>query len=136
MLDKVSEGDGDKKSSDPIDVAVGAKIRSIMVQKRTSYESMAANLGISWQQLRKNILGDNRISIGRLVRIAAFLEVDVATLLNDCTQMVGKIPDFSNPFNAVSAKGYELAMTHDAIVDPSQRTALRNLARTMAQADD
>jgi transcriptional regulator with XRE-family HTH domain len=67
---------------DANDAAVGANIRVQRLAKRMSQAALAIRIGVTYQQLRKYEVGTNRIGAGRLVRIAAALDVPVMTLLD------------------------------------------------------
>jgi len=68
---------------DPIDVAVGARVR---VRRRVlglSQTQLANALGITFQQVQKYERGANRVSASMLVKIAAKLETSVAALVGE-----------------------------------------------------
>ena len=58
---------------DPIDVAVGIRLRSLRKQRGMSQETLARALNLTFQQIQKYEKGTNRISVithpGALVRI-------------------------------------------------------------------
>lgn len=62
----------------PIDVQVGARVRLRRLLIGMSQESLAASLGLTFQQIQKYERGHNRISASRLVATAAALGVPVA----------------------------------------------------------
>lgn len=64
------------KEPDPI--AVGARIRSRRQVLGISQARLATALGVSFQQVHKYETGVNRVSAGRLVTIAAALEVPIS----------------------------------------------------------
>ncbi|MEW5684646.1 MAG: helix-turn-helix transcriptional regulator [Pseudomonadota bacterium] len=65
---------------DPIDVAVGARIRLARKTLRMSQQALAEAVGITFQQIQKYERGANRVSASMLARIAATLGVSVAEL--------------------------------------------------------
>jgi transcriptional regulator with XRE-family HTH domain len=69
------------KSPDPVDAAVSRNIRIYRLARGMSQTTLAAGLGLTFQQVQKYENGSNRIGSGRLVRIATILDVPVATLL-------------------------------------------------------
>ena len=69
------------KSPDNVDVEVGARIRELRTKAGLSQTALAQELGITFQQVQKYETGSNRVSSGRLTRIAEFLEVPITTLL-------------------------------------------------------
>ncbi len=67
--------------ADPIDVAVGARIRIRRQELRMSQETLARHLGVSFQQVQKYERGSNRISASMLVRTARALDCPGGALL-------------------------------------------------------
>ena len=65
---------------DPIDVAVGARIRLARKTLRMSQQALAEAVGITFQQIQKYERGANRVSASMLVRIAQTLDTPVAEL--------------------------------------------------------
>ena len=68
---------------DPIDVAVGARIRIRRRWMNLSQTSLADALGITFQQVQKYEKGTNRVSASMLVRAAATLETSVGALVGE-----------------------------------------------------
>jgi DNA-binding Xre family transcriptional regulator len=66
---------------DPIDVAVGARVRHARELRRQSQTALGEAIGVSFQQVQKYERGVNRISASALVRIAQFLGSSPADLL-------------------------------------------------------
>jgi transcriptional regulator with XRE-family HTH domain len=67
-----------KKTPNPIDQHVGARVRMRRKMLAMSQEQLADALGISYQQVEKNETGINRIAAGRLQQISHILQVPVA----------------------------------------------------------
>ncbi|MGA0606629.1 helix-turn-helix domain-containing protein [Phenylobacterium sp. VNQ135] len=65
---------------DPVDVAVGARIRLARKMCGQSQQALAMTIGVSFQQVQKYERGANRVSASMLVRIAAALGVSVVEL--------------------------------------------------------
>ncbi|HXA41053.1 MAG TPA: helix-turn-helix domain-containing protein [Phenylobacterium sp.] len=79
------EGEG----PDPIDVAVGARMRIRRQAVRMSQSTLAEHLGITFQQVQKYERGANRISASMLVKAARALDCSGGSLLGD--------PGFDSP---------------------------------------
>jgi transcriptional regulator with XRE-family HTH domain len=62
----------------PIDSYVGAKLREIRGSRGLSQETLAAAVGVTFQQLQKYERGKNRISASRLCNLATCLDVPVS----------------------------------------------------------
>jgi transcriptional regulator with XRE-family HTH domain len=59
------------------DIEIGRKIRTLRLERGLSQSRLATGIGLSFQQLQKYESGANRVSAGRLQRIAALLSVPV-----------------------------------------------------------
>src|SRR5262245_37661504 len=70
------------KSPDPVDLVVAHNIRIQRIARRVSQTELADALGVTFQQVQKYERGINRVGAGRLVRIAAVLDVPVTALLD------------------------------------------------------
>ena len=68
---------------DPIDIAVGARVRTRRRATGLSQTQLAEALGITFQQVQKYERGANRVSASMLVKIAAKLETTVAALVGE-----------------------------------------------------
>ncbi len=116
---------------DPIDVAVGARVR---VRRRSidiSQTQLGQALGITFQQIQKYEKGTNRVSASMLVRIAAKLETSVAALVGE---------DDSAPAEAVvyaqlgTPGAQQLLAAFAAIGESETRRAILTLACRLAAA--
>ena len=65
------------------DEAVGRRIRRVRLSQKLSLENLAANIGISCQQLQKYEAGANRIAVSRLIHIAKVLRVHATEFMSD-----------------------------------------------------
>src|SRR5262245_63801620 len=70
------------KSLDNIDVEVGQRIRVLRQKAKLTQTALAEQVGVAFQQVQKYENGRNRVSAGRLVRIADVLGVPVSRLLS------------------------------------------------------
>jgi len=73
------------RKPDPLDVEVGRKVRALRLNKNMSQERLAEALGLTFQQVQKYERGTNRISAGRLQRIAKILDVQTSIFFPDTT---------------------------------------------------
>jgi transcriptional regulator with XRE-family HTH domain len=71
------------KSPDRVDVQVGSRIRLLRQGAQMSQTDLAEQLGVTFQQVQKYEKGMNRVSAGRLTKIAAVLAMPVSELLGD-----------------------------------------------------
>jgi len=120
------------KSPDAIDRLVGRNIRIQRLAKGLSQTDLAAQLGVSFQQVQKYERGTNRIGAGRLVRISGALDVSVLTLFEGIDGAHG--PDGPSP-QALLAQPLHLSLVQafSRVEDGKVRRALVSLVRHMAQ---
>jgi len=120
------------KSPDAIDRLVGRNIRIQRLAKGLSQTDLAAQLGVSFQQVQKYERGANRIGAGRLVRIAGTLDVSLLTLFEGIDGAHG--PDGPSP-QALLAQPLHLCLVQafSRLEDGEVRRALVSLVRHMAQ---
>jgi transcriptional regulator with XRE-family HTH domain len=114
-----------------IDLAVGRRLRERRVLLGLTLRRLAEPLGIAYQQLAKYERGANRLSAGRLYRIAQALGVEVGYFFEDVD------PEGRDRAGLMAARSQErrlleLARHVVAICDPRQRAAVCQLARELA----
>ena len=56
---------------------IGRKIRTLRLERGLSQSRLATGIGLSFQQLQKYEIGENRISAARLFRLGQILEVPI-----------------------------------------------------------
>jgi len=117
---------------DPIDVAVGARVRIRRRWLGLSQTQLATALGITFQQVQKYERGANRVSASMLVKIAAKLETTVAALVGE---------DGSAPVEAIiyaqlaTPGATDLLAAFAKISDGEVRRALLTLAQSLSNAN-
>ena len=118
---------------DPIDVDVGARIRTRRVFLGLSQTKLANALGLTFQQVQKYERGDNRVSASTLVRVAGALDTTVAALVGE----TGATPSDGPMLRHLSTPGaLGLLEAFVKISDPEVRRAVIRLARTLAKAGE
>ena len=112
---------------DPIDVAVGAKIRLRRNELGISQKALADALGVTFQQVQKYENGANRVSASSLARIAKTLQTPIAEFFDN-------EPDAApNLFEMISAPGAaDMLRAYAAIPSAESRQALLAVVRLMA----
>jgi transcriptional regulator with XRE-family HTH domain len=114
---------------DPIDVAVGARIRARRLELGMSQTKLAKALGLTFQQVQKYERGDNRVSASTLVRTASALGVATAALLGE-----GEPATVRPVFHQLATPGaLDLIDAYARIEEADVRRALLTLARTLAK---
>jgi transcriptional regulator with XRE-family HTH domain len=71
----------DPRSPDTTDIDVGRFVRVERMARGLSQTDLANKIGVTFQQVQKYENGNNRISMGRLTRIAKVFDVNVTYLL-------------------------------------------------------
>jgi transcriptional regulator with XRE-family HTH domain len=121
-------------SPDPIDIAVGLRIRTLRKQRKLSQEQLARSMNITFQQVQKYERGTNRISASMMVRAARALCVKVAEFLpdeGDASEAAAHLGQLMT-----SLRGAEdLLQAYAAIRSARTRRAILVLARAMAETE-
>ncbi len=79
--------------ADPVDVAVGARIRLLRKVRGLSQQSLAEAAGVTFQQIQKYERGANRVSASMLTRIARTLTVPVAEMFGENSASSGAVDE-------------------------------------------
>ena len=126
MVDRV-----DTHGPDPIDVAVGLRLRTLRKSRGMSQEQLGRALGITFQQIQKYERGTNRISASMLVKSARALSVAPTTLLPDEGDPTPRSPAILTLL--AQMRGVEeLVETYARIKSPRLRRAVLQLSRSLA----
>ena len=124
-LAKTAAGPGRGRTTD-IDRLAGLKVRQRRIMLGITQQQMADLLGITYQQAHKYETGINRISAGRLHRIASVLGVEVTYFFPGQGEEQSLQP--GQPHRQVM----ELAQNFLALTDPRQRQIVCDLVRSLA----
>ena len=120
----------DATGPDPVDIAIGARMRLRRKTLGMSQGALADRIGVSFQQVQKYERGANRVSGSTLVSVADALETSVGWLVGED----GSIADVADDLvRALAISGaVELLEAYAEIPRASARAALTALAREMA----
>ena len=110
------------------DIAAGANLRRIRTLRRISQETLADQLGITFQQVQKYEKGTNRISISRALAICRALGCTITDLIAGIDE--GGTAALQLP--AFSRQATHLAECFDRIEDDRQRHHILGLVGTLA----
>ena len=80
-------------AADPVDVAVGARIRLLRKVRGLSQQALAEAAGVTFQQIQKYERGANRVSASMLTRIAKTLGVPVAEMFGEASVNSGAVDE-------------------------------------------
>jgi transcriptional regulator with XRE-family HTH domain len=119
-----------KKQPDSLDIKVGSKVRALRLERQMSQEKLGDALGLTFQQVQKYEKGTNRISAGRLQRIAAILEVPVSVFFADANAPTGGAESLFDLVDTGSA--LRLLRAYSRIPSPALKRALTSLAEEIA----
>ena len=120
----------------PVDLHVGQRVRLRRIELGMSQEKLAAELGLTFQQVQKYERAANRISCSRLYHMSKVLGVDVPYFYEDYGEAGPS--GFAEPaatFQSDPLQRRETAELFDAfyaIDDQKLRRRLLDLARTLA----
>ena len=79
--------------ADPVDVAVGARIRLLRKLRGLSQQALAEAAGVTFQQIQKYERGANRVSASMLARIAGALDTPVAEMFGEAGAPSGAVDE-------------------------------------------
>ena len=116
---------------DPIDVAVGARIRIRRRWLNKSQSALAEGLDLTFQQVQKYERGTNRVSASMLVRIAALLDCSGAYLLGEDGATPGPGSRLMTQFTLPGAD--ELLAAYESVT-PDARRSILSVAQAIAGA--
>ena len=119
-------------ATDPVDFAIGARMRARLRQLNLSQSDLAAKLGVSFQQVQKYERGVNRVSGSTLVSAAAALGTTVGWLVGE----EGAAAQSDDVFKALATPGaLEMLQAFAGIGDARARSALVALIQQMAKPE-
>lgn len=124
----------DATGPDPVDLAIGARVRLRRKSLNLSQGALAARIGVTFQQVQKYERGANRVSGSMLVAVAQALDTSVGWLVGEESEGGGEAEALLRSLAAPGAQ--ELLEAFAEIERPGARHALIALAREMAKAAD
>ncbi len=138
-----------KGSAEEIDIYVGERLKEIRKMQKVTQETLAGQIGISFQQVQKYENGKNRISVGRLYDISKLLKTPLPAFFdgfdgsvanaglsdNAQTGLSGHPSDASNHSQEYVPKKEidELVRVYYSLEDPELRKSFLNLGKNMAK---
>jgi transcriptional regulator with XRE-family HTH domain len=111
------------------DIAIAHRLRALRLERGLSQSKVARETGVSFQQFQKYEKGDNRISAGRLQRIAVALSVPVAFFYGGAQRGIDEAS-----FGYLRTRGaLRLVRAYAGVPERAQRVALVALAEALAR---
>jgi transcriptional regulator with XRE-family HTH domain len=77
------------RRADETDIELGQRLWQLRLHRGVTRREAAERLGVTAQQVQKYELGQDRLSIGRLVRLAALLETPLPVLIDGLGEQDG-----------------------------------------------
>jgi transcriptional regulator with XRE-family HTH domain len=118
------------KRPSSIDIAVGGNVHIWRMAKGLSQAQLANRVGVTFQQIQKYEVGANRIGTGRLVKLAAILEIPIAALFDGAE---GADPSRSLLALIADKRAFRLARAFATVADTTLRLSLVNLVEQIAK---
>jgi transcriptional regulator with XRE-family HTH domain len=129
-----SPGKAVKQRRDPEDLEIGQKIRALRVTKGVSQTTLGAGLGVTFQQVQKYERGTNRVSAGRLQKIAQMLDTPITFFYGESGAGTKKHADTG--FALIQSKGaMRLLRAYAEISSGATKHALVMLAEAVRDKD-
>ena len=136
-----------KRSMNPIDAHVGARVRLRRMLIGMSQEKLGEMLGVTFQQIQKYEKGANRIGASRLYEVSKILDVPVQFFFDDLpgegekpiARPHGFSENGSEPFVmdfVSSSEGLSLNTAYTGIKDSKIRRAFLELVRVVGGKDE
>lgn len=122
------------KPAQPVDIEVGARIRLRRRLIGMSQDTLAKNIGVSFQQVQKYEKGTNRIGSSRIHQIAGTLNTSVSSLFGtkEILDAAGNIALETEGY-AMSKDGMELNKAYLKVLDEGKRAAIRSLIEALSE---
>ena len=116
-------------SADPIDIAVGARIRLLRKLRGLSQQALAEAAGVTFQQIQKYERGANRVSASMLARIASALDAPVSEMFGEAGPASGAVDEVAELLAEPGA--LELLRAFTALPRGPARAALVDFVRAL-----
>ena len=121
---------------DPIDIHVGARVRTRRLLIGMNQETLARALGLTFQQVQKYEGGANRVSASRLSQISEILGVPISYFFSDI-EPDGAAPsarDREARERLQRPETIELIRSYYAIADQGTRQQFLDMVKAVAQS--
>ena len=115
--------------ADPVDIAVGARIRLLRKLRGLSQQALAEAAGVTFQQIQKYERGANRVSASMLARIAGALDAPASELFVEAGLASGAVDEVAELLSEPGA--LELLRAFTALPRGPARAALVDFVRAL-----
>lgn len=134
----------DARRSTDVDVHVGQRLRMRRTVLGISQEQLAANLGLTFQQVQKYENGSNRVSVSRLFQLGKILDVPISWFFEELSAAAAKsvlgervlVSDTGDEIESLFGRRetLEFVRVYTAIKNPAIRRKLRSMAEALADS--
>jgi transcriptional regulator with XRE-family HTH domain len=125
-----------KRRAGAEDVEIGRKIRALRLERGLSQSGLAEGIDLTFQQVQKYEKGTNRVSAGRLQRIADLLNIPVMFFYDGLGARPKKQPLRNSSLAFVQTKGaMRLLRAYTEIGSRTTKYALVVLAESLRNKD-
>jgi transcriptional regulator with XRE-family HTH domain len=122
------------RTGNPVDVAVGARIRNLRLRNKLSQEEVGRRLKISFQQVQKYEKGTNRVGASRLSELAKIFGVSVDAFFSEVGGSGSAKDAARRPIDRLTDRHtIRLVEAYEALTDPKLKVAIVELAEQMAR---
>jgi transcriptional regulator with XRE-family HTH domain len=121
------------KRTAEVDKRVGACVRAARVKAGLSQSKLAAELGITFQQLQKYEKGKNRIAVSTLLLIADALALPVHSFFESVERQAGDSTDWPD---LLTKDNIRLIRAFSNIGDPEVRRRILNLIMAVTESGE
>ena len=122
------------RTGNPVDVAVGARIRNLRLRNKLSQEEVGRRLKISFQQVQKYEKGTNRVGASRLSELAKIFGVSVDAFFSEVGGSGSAKDAQRRPIDRLTDRHtIRLVEAYEALTDPKLKVAIVELAEQMAR---
>jgi transcriptional regulator with XRE-family HTH domain len=118
-----------ERTINPVDEAVGARIRLLRKRRKMSQQELGTALGVTFQQVQKYENGKNRVGASRLHMVAIALNVPITELFDGGTSRTSR----GTKSVAFDPQALRLAEAFVKISDKELRSSLVDLIDAMAR---
>jgi transcriptional regulator with XRE-family HTH domain len=121
------------RGGDPRDAEIGQRVRTLRLQRGLSQTELGSLIDVTFQQVQKYEKGTNRISAGRLQRMAEVLSVPVSFFFAADDKQKHQSQTLDVEFSFLQTEGaLRLARAYARIKRPGVRLQLLRLAEAIA----
>jgi transcriptional regulator with XRE-family HTH domain len=121
----------------PEDVEIGRKIRALRLERGLSQSGLADGIDLTFQQVQKYEKGANRVSAGRLHRIADLLNVPITFFYGGMEAQAKRKDQHAGSLAFLQSKGaMRLLRAYAGIGPRTTKYALVTLAESLRKNDE